>query len=103
MPPHTRPRTPAVRPGLWHSLLPERRADTNRGYKFPCAIFLLDLVFENVRQRVGCVSVCSPSEMSVAVEHGRFLLTAEQLRSPILLEVSNRSKYLVPPLSGGHS
>ncbi len=56
-----------------------------RTLKYSCGILLRGLVFENQRQRVGCVSVCSPSEeMSIAVEHGRFLLTAEQLRGDIL-------------------
>jgi hypothetical protein len=38
--------------------------------------------------------------MSIAVEHERFILTAEKLRSDILTEVSVRGKLY---LSGGNS
>jgi hypothetical protein len=47
---------------------------------------------------------CSPStagEMSIAVEQGRFLLTANRLGRGILLSVDSKSKGKV--LSGGES
>ena len=79
---------------------PFRRASTKRTLECSCGILPFDLVFENQRQRVGCVSACSPSVMSVAVEHGRFLLTAENLRRDILTEASVSSNLY---LSGGDS
>jgi len=40
--------------------------------------------------------------MSIAVEHERFILTANQLREDILLEDSNRCKHLALTLLGGN-
>src|SRR5215216_1651624 len=75
--PRVRPNgTALMRGGVPGGALPRLTPVTFSQLKCPCGIFTSDLVFENVRQRVGCVSVCSPSEMSIAVEHGRFLLTA---------------------------
>ena len=62
----------------------------------------LGLVFENVRQRVGCVKACSPSKMSIAVEHERSLLTAEHLRTDILTGYPVSGKTFLAP-SGGNS
>jgi hypothetical protein len=86
--------------GVPGGALPLRAPTLKRTLRYSCAILLRGLVFENVRQRVGCVSACSPSEMSIAVEHGRFLLTAKQLRRDILTEASVSSNLY---LSGGDS
>ena len=99
MPLRERPLAPAWSPGLRHSP-PFRRASTSRQLECPCGIFLSGLVFENVRQRVGCVSVCSPSEMSIAVEHERSLLTAERLRNHTIPVITGEFK---PCLLGGNS
>ena len=69
--------------------------------KYSCAILLFDLVFENVRQRVGCAEAYSPSVMGVAVEQGRFLLTAEGLRKDILSPIWGYGKLQIAPRSPG--
>jgi hypothetical protein len=69
----------------------------NRGRKFPCGILSAGLVFENVRQRVGCGSLLTLKHgvLSIAVEHERSLLTADNLRNPILLAFASNGKTFV--------
>ena len=87
---------PLVRAALG-TARPERLAGVRRGTsartypllngsrKYPCGILPPDLVFDNQRQRVGCARLLTlKGVMSVAVERGRFLLTAERMRNPIL-------------------
>jgi hypothetical protein len=81
----------------------ERTPVSNRKLKYSCGIFLSDLVFENVRQRVGCVRLLNlKGVMSIAVEFERFILTANRLHRDILCGIAHRSK-LNPSstLSGG--
>jgi len=87
-------------PGLQHSL-PFRRASIKK-QECPCGNLLFDLVFESVRQRVGCGSLLTLNlgEMSIAVE--RFRLTATGLRRDILTGYSVRGKLILVP-SGGNS
>ena len=81
---------------------PKRTPLVNRSLKYSCGILLCGLVFENVRQRVGCARLLNlKGVMSDAVEQGRFLLTAKRLRNPILYLYKYRRKPLLPP-SGGN-
>jgi hypothetical protein len=84
--------------------LPNRTPPANRR-ECPCGNLLCGLVFENVRQRVGCARLLNlKGVMSDAVEQGRFLLTATRLRNPILLAIASNGKPRVLPCpSGGNT
>jgi len=70
--------------------------------KYPCAILPPDLIFENVRQRVGCGSLLTLNlrEMSIAVDE-RFSLTAKRLRNHDYISIWDICKHRI--LSGGIS
>jgi hypothetical protein len=62
-----------------------RRTPLVSSLKCSCAILPSGLVFENVRQRVGCVArLTLKGVLGIAVEFERSLLTAKNLRSHIL-------------------
>ena len=81
---HARPNGTARRgevAGVLRGASRPMRAPIANRRECPCGIFLSDLFFENVRQRVGCVRLLNlKGVMSIAVEQGRFLLTAIRLR-----------------------
>jgi hypothetical protein len=66
--------------------LPRRTPVASYQPKYSCGIFTPDLVFENVRQRVGCGSLLTLNlrEMSIAVDE-RSLLTATAKREDSLI------------------
>ncbi len=79
--------------------LPNRTPLANRR-ECPCGNLLCGLVFENVRQRVGCARLLNlKGVMSDAVEQGRFLLTATRLRRDTIPTFVGSYK----PLSGGRA
>lgn len=82
--------------------LPNRTPLANRR-ECPCGNLLCGLVFENVRQRVGCVRLLNlKGVLSIAVEFERLILPATLLRNSIL-KLSCFSCKLNPRLSGGIS
>ena len=82
--------------------LPGRTPAIDRELKYPCDILLRGLVFENQRQRVGCVRLLTlKGVLSIAVEFERALLTANKLRNPILSVFTDNGKPCF--LSGGIS
>src|ERR1044072_1525427 len=88
--------TTRVRAGVPRGAFCPRRAPVANRRECPCGIFLSGLVFENVRQRVGCKRLLNlKGVMSIAVECERFTLTAERLRNPILYLYKYRSKPLL--------
>ena len=79
--------------------LPKRTPLANRR-ECPCGNLLCGLVFENVRQRVGCVRLLNlKGVMSIAVECERFTLTAKRLRRDTIPTFVGSFK----PLSGGRA
>jgi hypothetical protein len=75
-----------------------------RTLKYSCGILPPDLFFENVRQRVGCVSLLTLKigVLSIAVEQERSLLTANKLRIHILCIFIHEVKPILAA-SGGNS
>jgi len=93
---------PLVSAGVLGGASCPRRAPLANRRECSCGIFLSALVFENVRQRVGCKRLLNlKGVMSIAVECERFTLTAERIRNPDYISTWDICKHRIP--SGGDS